>query len=600
MIECVGPDETALARRGESGPAGIVTILFSDLVGSTELLERVGDDASEALRRTHFGLLREAVASHAGTEVKNLGDGLMVVFGSAVDALECAAAMQKAVSRYNRRAAERMSVRVGVHVGEPIVDESDYFGTPVVVAKRLCDRAEGGQVLVSDLVRALVGGHGALGFRHLEPLSLKGSAEPMMASELIWDMTTPGEHPPLPTALVGPPEGFVGRDGELAELRRALRTASSGRCRVVFIAGEPGIGKTTLASQVAAEAHAGGALVLFGRCDEESLVAYQPIIEALTSYLGLGSERDLADRLGGYAADLALLLPVLNARIPGLPGPTGAANERWRLFEAFAGLLAHIAAEVTLVLVLDDLHWADRPTLQLLQHAIRKLTDARLLILGTYRDTDLARTHPMADTLADLRRAGMVERLALRGLAEDDVLRMVASTEEPLPAELELATALWSETEGSPLFVREILRHLEETEAVIRTDGGWRPQRRIDQLGIPDGVREVIGRRLNRLSDEANAVLHVGAVLGREFDLDVLERVSGMSTDALLDAVDDACASGILSEAPGGVGRYSFTHALVRRALYDELSLSRRVRLDRRVGEALDELHAGSSRRAPG
>ena len=179
--------------------AGVVTLLFTDLVGSTELLSALGDDRAEDLRRLHFRLLRQAVADAGGQEVKNLGDGLMVAFASAADAVACAARMQRAVHRHNRRHPEgALLVRMGVHVGEPIRDEDDYFGTAVVVAKRLCDRAEGGQILASELVRGLAEPRCEIQFRPLGPLTLKGLGQPVPACEVLWqrdDEPPPGQAP---------------------------------------------------------------------------------------------------------------------------------------------------------------------------------------------------------------------------------------------------------------------------------------------------------------------------------------------------------------------------------------------------------------------
>ena len=577
---------------GARSGAGLVTLLFTDIVGSTELLGRLGDAAFEEVRRSHFHLLRDAVDVAGGSEVKNLGDGLMAVFPSAVDALGCAVAIQQAVARHNRRAGEqRFAVRVGLHVGEPISDEADFFGLSVVIAKRLCDQAEGGQIVASRLVADLVGARGVFRFLDVGLVDLKGIAEPVAACTLEWNEQASR---PLPPSLVALQEAaFVGREPELEKLQRAWDRAQATAREVVLIAGEPGIGKTTLAVRLATAAWEQGAVVLFGRCDEESVVPFQPFVEAVVHYIDTTPPDELRRQLGPQAADLALLVPTIVGRLPELARVerSGAETERYRLFEAVSHLVATVAGDAPLVLVLDDLHWADRPTLQLLTHVIRRVAAASVLIVGTYRDTDLVRTHPMAETLVELRRANVVERVPLRGLSQADVVRMVAGTAEPSPADRALGGALWQETEGNPLFLREILRHLAETDAIVRAENGrWTATRRIEQLGIPEGVKEVIGRRLTRLSDDANTALRTGSVMGRELRLDVLERVTDLGTDRLLDALDDATAAGVIEELSGAIGSWSFTHALVREALYEELSLTRRVRLHQRVGEAIEGL----------
>jgi tetratricopeptide (TPR) repeat protein len=243
------------------------------------------------------------------------------------------------------------------------------------------------------------------------------------------------------------------------------------------------------------------------------------------------------------------------------------------------------------VLVLDDLHWAAQPTLLLLRHLLRGDEATPLLVLATYRDTDLGRSHPLAGFLADLRRAANAERIDLRGLPADEVQEFIrAAAGQPLDADLAaLAQNVWTETEGNPFFVGQVLRHLVETRAVIQDDEGrWIPGPNAGHVGLPEGVREVIGRRLSRLSDDTNALLATAAVIGREFDTALLVEASDADTEAVFDALEQAEEARLLVPVAGRPGRYGFAHALVRSTLYDELATTRRLRLHRRVGTALE------------
>ncbi|MGH2627278.1 MAG: AAA family ATPase, partial [Anaerolineales bacterium] len=370
--------------------AGTVTLLFTDLVGSTEIMDQIGDDAAERLRRTHFRLLRDAVAANGGHEVKSLGDGLMVVFNSALDAVGCAVGMEQAVEHHNHwvsplRGASNLpslNVRIGLHAGEPIRDEEDYYGTPVVIAKRLCDEANGGQILASDLVRGLVASRGGYQFLAMGPMLLKGLAEPLQAYEIAWHpLAAPGFALP-PQLEIRPKSLFVGREDEYSILKAAWEDVAQGKRRLVFVVGEPGIGKTRIATEFALDVHATGATVLYGRCDEEAIAPYRPFVEALRHYAANCPEEEFTARLLPRASELARLVPEVGQRLGFDPSPPSAAGdldgERYRLFDAVASTLAAIAESEPVVLFLDDLQWADRPTLLLLKHVVRSPEPARL------------------------------------------------------------------------------------------------------------------------------------------------------------------------------------------------------------------------------
>jgi class 3 adenylate cyclase/pimeloyl-ACP methyl ester carboxylesterase len=574
---------------------GTITFLFTDLERSTEILQRLGDDEAQRLWRTHFRLLRNAVAVGGGQEVKSLGDGLMVAFASALDALACAVAMQQTVHRHNEHDDESHSlqVRVGLHAGEPISQEDDYFGMPVVIAKRLCDRAQGGQILASELVRGLVGSRGGHTFRDLGPLLLKGTGAPVSAHEVEWEpiaeeppatLPAPVEEPasplPLPPLLAfGERTAFVGRRQELEHLLHQWERVRAGQRRLVLLRGGPGIGKTRLAAEFALAAHAEGGIVLFGRSDERATL-YQPFVEALRHYIAACPPDELRARLGTTGADLIRAMPEIAQRLPDLPvpPPVEPETERQRLYDAFAALLAMASGATPTLLILDDLHLADEATLQLLKGIVREPEASPLLVLATYRDTEVGWSHPLAAALADLRRDRRFHLVSLDGLDKGNVGELVG-TWIGLDAPPEFIRTIHELTEGNPFFIEELLRHLEEMGTFSKREGRLTTALSIDEMGIPEGVKEVVGQRLSRLSEECNSILTIASVIGREFDLDSLERVSHLSIDRLLELLEEAVGARVVAEVPNVVGRYSFSHALMHETLYDELTTTRRVRL---------------------
>ena len=574
-----------------------MTVLFTDLVGSTALRQSLGDDRADALRRQHDRVLREAIAAHSGNEVKNTGDGLMVVFGSSADAVSAAVEMQQGVARFNRRATAPMGLRIGVSAGDVVWEDDDCFGTPVVEASRLCNAADGGQILTAEVVRLLAGSRGGHRFEPVGPLELKGLTQPLPACAVSWDAED-AHGTPLPGPLIVDDSiGFVGRTDERRRLEFAWKEAAGGGSRVVLVSGEPGIGKTRLVSEVARAAHREGATVLFGRCDEDPAIPYQPFVEALDGYVTHTAPDRLLAHAGRHGGDLARMLPRLAERVPGLPEAMKAEAdvERHHLFEAVRAFLAAIAQDAPVVFVIDDLHWAAKPTLLLLRHLTRDDADVRgVLMLATYRDTDLGRGHPLADALGDLRRSSDVERLDLQGLDAGEVGAVIelAAGHELDDATASLVHDLYEETEGNPFFLGQTLRHLVETGVIVSAEGRWVRRPSPSGFGIPEGVREVIGRRLSRLSDETNEVLSTAAVIGREFDVDVLTAASALDKEVVLDALEVAEQGRLVLPVPQRRRRYSFVHALVRSTLYEELATTRRLRMHRRVGLVLEERNA--------
>jgi class 3 adenylate cyclase len=574
------------------------TILFTDLVGSTLQRVALGEDGADVLRRTHDRLLTEAVAAHQGTVAKHVGDGIMAIFPGAADAVAAAVAIQQAVDSHNRRATTApLAVRVGLSLGDVTREQGDWFGTPVIEAARLCAAADGAQILAADIVRLTARGRGGHTFRPIGPMTLKGLPEPVLACAVTWEPLAPVGFPLPPRLEARPPIAMVGREVEQAVLGRAWSEVKDGHRRVVLLAGEPGIGKTRLATEAALAAHRDGAAVLLGRCDEDVRLPYQPFVEALRHYVAHAADGVLAAHVREHKGELGRLVPELGRRVAELPAPQVAEGEteRYLLFEAAAGLLSVASEEQPLVLVLDDLQWAGAPDLLLLKHVVRTAMRLRLLVIGTYRDSDLTRTHPLTALLADLRREAGVERVVLRGLDEPAVVALMTAAGHALEAPgLRLAHAIHQETEGSPLFIGEILRNLTESGAVFREGERWTYKGDVAGLGIPEGVKEAIGRRLARLPESTYKVLGLASVIGRQFDLLLLARLAEASEDVLLDGLEQAAAAALVREVGGSPGLFEFTHALIRSTLYEELGATRRARLHRTIGEALEELTAAA------
>ena len=379
---------------------------------------------------------------------------------------------------------------------------------------------------------------------------------------------------------------FVGRERERGRLGEAWALAKGGRRHLCLMAGEPGIGKTRLSLEFARQCADENAIVLVGRCDEEALVPYQPFVEAIGWYARTAPEAALRATIpANGGGDLATFAPEFLARLPNLPAPTpmNAAGQRYRLFESVSALLSAISSGAPVLVLIDDLHWADKPTLSLLRHVVRGSEPAALLLIGTYRDSEVVAGHPLGELLADLRREPAVTRVVVAGLEPGEAGTLIAAlSAATVPSRL--AQQVVESTGGNPFFVSEMARHLNETGS---------------GSGLPEGIRDVILRRVSRLSDACARALTLAAVVGREFDLDLLEGFADIPENDLLDSIDEARRAQLIDEAVGKPGRYSFHHALIRNALYESMASTRRVRIHRRVAEALEKLTAANSADPP-
>jgi len=389
---------------------------------------------------------------------------------------------------------------------------------------------------------------------------------------------------------------FVGREPELKQLQSAFDGAISGQGALMMVTGEPGIGKTALCEQLATYVTLRGGRTLVGHCYEAGSLSlpYLAFVEALRSYVLSREAKDLREELGSGAADVARIISEIRERLKiKLRPQKDPEEERYRLLQAVTEFLSNAASVQPMLVVLEDLHDADKGTLEMLTHLSHNLAGARLLIVGTYRDVEVDRSHPLSAALAELRRVSTYGRVLLRGLNADEVRRMLESiTRESVP--WGLAEAVHRQTEGNPLFVQEVVRYVAQEGLIARKEGRWQPTKDTPlEMSIPEGLRDVIGKRLSLLSPECNQLLAVASVIGREFALDTLKAVAGINEDIFVNALKEAVRLSVLEEhSQRGVVRYRFTHAFFRQTLYEEMIAPQRLKLHQQVARSLETLYA--------
>jgi DNA-binding SARP family transcriptional activator len=545
-------------------PADLDLTRFEDQVRAAKIARGRGDHAAAV------SLLREALELWRGPALADLmADTFLAEAGRLEEArlvaIEDRVEAELALGGHHHLVGE-LEAHVAAH---PL---RERMRAQLMLALYRSDRQAEALRTYQDLRRVL---GEELGIEPSRELASLEEAMLLQRPELEWKASAPTQPQlevrptrPGPTELVadGP---FVGREDELARLAEIWERVTGGRLELALVAGEPGIGKTRLVAEFAAQAAAGGATVLYGRCDDDAPVPYRPFVEALRHYVESSSTAELR-ALSFRVRELARVVPELVERLPDLEIPRGrdSDTERYFLFEAVVALMASAAGNAPVLLILDDMHWADKPSRLLLRHVTQRLVESPVFVLTTSRDTDV---------LTDVDRERRAHRLRLGGLDQAEVATLLKSWNDAAPEAL--VEAVHAETDGNPFFVGEVLRHLSDATDV-ELDGG--------RLGIPEGVRELLQRRLERLGADATRLLQVAAVVGREFDVAVLEAIVDLSPDAVLDSLEELERAGILVEMDRPPGRYRFAHNLVREAIYEELSPTRRARSHQDVGRALE------------
>ncbi|HVY78490.1 MAG TPA: AAA family ATPase [Solirubrobacterales bacterium] len=574
--------------------AGVAIVVFSDLVDSTALLASLGDDRMDAVRRAHVEYVTDAVTSNGGRVIKTLGDGVMSSFDSALGALQAAAAIQAAVERQDAEQGEiGIAARVGVAAGEPIADGDDLHGMPVVIASRLSSAAGTGEVLVQDLVHALVASRDGISLGEAREYELKGVPAPVRASELLWrelvdadgqdgDRSTgPIRLPPTLAAYIEEP--LIGRDGEIATLREATEPRPGRRAALVL--GEPGIGKTRHAAAAAAEAHSEGVTVVLARCPPESVVPFEPWVRAIGELAGAGDEAWRATLAEAAGPELSALVPELDqgerfAEQANASGMVAAEGGRYRLLRGIGAALGCTARGGPLHLLLDDAQWCDPASAQALGHLLESPPVAELVLVVTAREGEMRPGHPVSRALTDLRRTGDLAELRLTGLDATGVAALVGSRlgRAITPA---LAARLLDRTAGNPFFAGELARDLDGQGALQEGDV-------LDAVPAPRAVADLVEERLAQLDPATERLLTAVAVIGPAAPVDLAGRVAGLDRDEADAAAGDALAERLVEDVTAAERTIAFTHALVREALLAETSDAARTRLHLATARALE------------
>jgi class 3 adenylate cyclase len=582
--------ETIIGSLAVGQTEGTVTIMFTDVEGSTRMLSTRGFTESHEIMKAYETIIDEKVAEHAGRRIKGLGDGYMISFGSVRHGVECALDIQRSIAEYSKQNPERkIRIRIGLNTGEVVEEAGDIFGAAVNVAARVAGKAKGGEILVSDVVRSLVGPMAEMKFAFRGRYKLKGFPDRWRLHQV-----TPGEVRETPHLLLTG-DGFVDREQERLDIRMVLDRAATGSGGMLFLTGAPGIGASRLASEVAAEATGKGWLVLSGRCVEQEGAPYAPFREILASAIASATSKALLEAAGDEGPLLAQLAPGLRQKVRGMAAnlvDVDADKLREKLFRGIFDFLSGVRGKRPLLLVLDDLQWADDATVLLLRDLAERVAGSHMVVIGTYWDSDLDAGRPFGSVLSRLLRRRRAQRITLGPLSDRDVAKIVAgNTETPLtPVQL---MGIQAATEGNPLFVEQSALYVTESETML--GGGARSQASFteEDLELAQSVRGLISRRLERLSEPAQRMLVAAAVVGRDFNIGLLEAFGELSGHELREALEEATRGRFLIAA--GSDRYRFTHDLVRQRVVAVLPLPRLQAYHLAVADTLERVYGKSS-----
>ncbi|GAC1327860.1 MAG: hypothetical protein NVSMB22_19450 [Chloroflexota bacterium] len=581
------------------------TFLIVDIRGYTPFTVERGNAAAARLTTKFAVQVRECVSARCGEVIELRGDEALAVFESARQALQAAVELQDHLRK--ETASDRdlpLPAGIGLDAGEAIPVEGGYRGSPLNLAARLCSLAGPGEVLASDTVVNVAGTIDVLEYVERGMVQLKGFATPVKVIQVVPETERQSvmQDRPLPGAvlvdkigeqrlLIGgflgslPSGTLVARERELNCLLTGVDAAAHGDGRLVVLAGEPGIGKTRLAQEATLVAKKRGFLVATGRCYEpQQLVPFYPFLEALGVAFAVAPSRVRLEAPRRWPYLSRLLPEEFGFRV--LPS-SGSPEEQHQLLRAVTSFVQAIAEEVPLAILLDDLHWADTASVDLLQELARHMRGSHVLLVATCREPEIHHHDALRAAIRDLDREHLVDRVSIRRLGKEETAALIKEIVGDVSSAVDFVNLVHERTEGNPFFTQQVLRSLVESGAVYRHDGRW-DRHAVEEMEVPETVRLVIGQRVSRLEARARDVLHEASVLGQSFAFDALLELNARSeseVDAALEAATDVGLVRIVDN-----DNYAFDHVLTQNTLYAALSPRKQKRLHCAAGEVLEKL----------